>query len=227
MLLVSSAASYFAQFEQGMTMLGLSGGYYNNGGNTSFNNSTPGPSFGNEIAARTELRAGFFISKKIMTGLQGSFSYNENYFVVYDYYGNKINQNVVQKLYGLGVFVRGYQMLGEGRAGLIAHLRCSYLFGTNEVNYSQVFRYFPTYSNSTIEVTGLDAAIVPGIVFFPTKRIGVEASFGSFGFLRYVETNSSGKSNSVNTTNMWNLNYGLVSTTLGLHYYFGGPPTVK
>ncbi len=213
-----------AQVQEGMTMLGVSGAFYNNDGNNTVSQAVSNTD-NTEQQIRGDLRFGYLITSHWALGLNAGYTRVKQTSAAYDNFGRLSNtQEMDQQLYALGVFTRYYKMFGEGRVGLFAHLKLNYLIGANTNNIYSATGLSSLNTLVQTDVIGLDAALVPGLVFFATKRIGIEASFGNFGFLRYVETEVSSSYNHVHTANVWNMNYGFSSAMLGVNFYFGGKP---
>lgn len=71
------------------------------------------------------------------------------------------------------------------------------------------------------KVTALEVGITPGLVFFPTNKVGLEANFGFVGFSSVTSKSTNGSTE----TKVSNSNFGLgansISPTfsLGFRYY--------
>ncbi|MBL7934171.1 MAG: hypothetical protein JNL60_19865 [Bacteroidia bacterium] len=224
LLFVTGHVSY-SQMQEGNVMLGLAGSYYKSDGNLSYNNSqvvTPSSNTNEQI--QLNVRMGYMLTDRFVLGGTVLYSKNTAAVTVFNSNGSLGGASQVQENYGFGVFGRYYKMFGEGRTGIFAHLRCNYIIGVSTVESAA-----SSGPNSSIiyNLTGYDAGLVPGVVFFVSKRIGVEATFGNFGFTRLVEVSKSKNSNTRNSTNVWNMNFALTSTMIGINFYFGSDTSPK
>ena len=143
---------------------------------------------------------GFFVSDKWSINVMPSFGWTSGTetSLRYDYingvpqsymYSNKYHSGVV----GLSVAMRYYWMLND-KFGIYPQ------FGIGSTHYTNNF------SSGTLSIGGS-----PNLVFFPSKKVGVNMGFGSLGY-NYDYQN---KSSSVNL----NLNNNIY---FGLSYYYGG-----
>lgn len=142
---------------------------------------------------------GFFLSDKWAIGLQAGYSRvsgteTNNYYsntLPADNYSNtrKYHTDII----GLGVYARYYWMLSDK-------------FG--------IYPQFGISSNHVLNnftVGSLNVGGGPNVVFFPTKKLGVNMGFGNFNYNYNYQTNGS----TVNLNLNSNFNF-------GLNYYWGG-----
>ena len=108
---------------------------------------------------------GYFIKDNFAIGITGKFglssqNYNNSQ---YPNIGKVISIN-----YGLGGFARYYKKINDKFSFFIdANILYAYYAGNTKMDY---------HSNSFY------AIVYPGLVYFPSPRLGIEASFGSFNY---------------------------------------------
>lgn len=113
-------------------------------------------------------------------------------------------------------------MLGQSRFGLFYQVSATYGIGdwldkrqstTNGITNEII------YKGKSWEI---QANINPGLTYFATKRIGIEATFGNIGY-RLEKNNNNRESGfqSEMTTQQLNANFSLSSLSLGVRVYLG------
>jgi len=218
-----------AQLSKGRMMLSGSVNYSNNHSSridTGLNATQP---IDNSNSFNGILRYGYFVTNKIMVGVYGGYSHSDyNFKSVYFDGNNYINQtsNNMSNNFSGGIFSRYYQMLGKSRFALFGQLSVGYSAGKQE---QKTTSQYPGGSlnttNSHGDMSSITAAFNPGIVFFITKNIAIETTFGSMGFStqRTKNYNAGGGYNETkNSTFNSNLGFNLSSLSWGVNFYFGG-----
>lgn len=171
------------------------------------------------------VNGGYFVTNNIAVGLLAGYS-NYNQEQEYSYVPGsgveKQYQSAKSNIYSVGFYARAYKMLGEGKIGFFGNLDASYLFGNSErkteITYNGVINENPVTDG---EITGLNVGLRPGVVYFITKTIGLEASFGYLGFKGQKEmTESEGEAQSTYESSGFNFNFSASTFNLGLNFYF-------
>jgi len=219
-----------AQINKGRMMLGGSFSTQNSSTtslDTSYNQDRHQTNTNSNISV--SLRYGYFISNGWMVGLLGS-------------YNNRTNENKSSMLYtgstpnsssskssipsfSGGLFARYYRMIGKSHFAWFAEVAAT--AGGGKAISSYETNGIPSTNNlyANNKVFSFNANIRPGLTYFFTKVIAVEASFGNLGY--YYSKNTNGIKNTVPynvTTNSGlnsQLNFSLNSIALGINFYFG------
>lgn len=223
LLLLSVATGFLnAQMQKGAMIFGIGGKYYQSKGElTNYNTQAVVPTKSINRQIEAQVRFGYFLADRFVLG--GVVGYNNTLQFVQTNlpYGGTTWEDHKIETFSYGFFGRLYKMFGERRVGVFGQFGGNYFFGHNLASTGTNYNY----SELSKDVKGFNAAIVPGIVLFLTKRIGVEATFGYFGFLRLTESNVSVGKKTANTTDIWDLNYGLAATMIGINFYIGADKT--
>lgn len=233
-LLVNFVFTTFAQLSEGRSMIGGSFSFSKNQTNdndTSYNKYTQVNKRNNFNGS---LNYGYFIKDNLMLGAFGSYGSNtnsSNMNYIHPNSGYYRSSNTYRSiLFSGGLFLRYYKMLGNSKFALFANLSSSFGGG----NYTQYIVYKNSVVNDTIttdtkgKISSLRIAINPGLVYFLTKNIAIETSFGGLGYDWGITKNyardvfiGDSKSSGFNS----NLSVSLSSIFLGVNFYFGGKQT--
>ncbi|SDY28386.1 outer membrane beta-barrel protein [Hymenobacter psychrophilus] len=160
--------------------------------------------------------AGYFVTENLAVGLTGQLSVRKRHFgTAASGPGTITGVYLEQKIRTLsgGVFGRYYKFLGEKVA----------LYGQLGVNYQNNYYYFSSRYDSS-NGRGLYAYLSPGLVFFPSNKIGLELAMRGASYDRMTNErdviNSSATKNTV-TTSTFNFGFGLNDLNLGISFYLG------
>lgn len=122
-----------------------------------------------------------------------------------------------------GLFVRAYKMLNESRFGLFCQANAMYQLGKSESRATYVGNMIiEEYKNSS-DMKGFTMGLSPGVVWFVTERIGLEASFGNLSY--YNQTYNHFIRNQKDRESKSNdLRFSFAANTLllGINFYLGG-----
>jgi hypothetical protein len=225
--LLLSVSSYYAQLSKGTFMPGIGINYsYNsskshdtiNAGGLANDNASKSTNFS------TNIKLGYFISDKVVIGVLGGYSsqtYDNTWLQNNTYSYDRFNTN--NGIYG-GVFLRYYKLMKNNKFGFFGQLSSNYTFGktrSHSTEYNINSQYY--YDSETHGTSGtFNASISPGIVYFISNKVGVEAMFGNIGF-NSQNNKSFSKYNQVGTgsSNSFYTNFSLTSLQLGVNFYFG------
>ena len=218
----------FAQLAKGTFMPGIGFGYNYN----SVRNHDPinGGGYSNDNTYKTSnllgnINLGYFITDKIVLGVFGGYSQSNNDNTEFQNLNNNINylSSSTSNSILSGVFIRSYKMFKNNKFGFFGQFSSSYSFGKSSRHYSQTNNSGFTNYSETRGTSGMfRASISPGIVYFISNKVGIEAMFGNVGF-------NSGTYDSFNqytqvgsgTVNNFYTNFSLSSLQLGVNFYFG------
>ena len=161
---------------------------------------------------------GYFVADNLVIGLSGSITNNKQ-----EQADNGINQNLNLSQYTaktLGPFVRYYKMVNE-KFGFYGQLEGSYVTTANKSSYETT----SGQNNITRKARGGSAAIIPGIVFFPIEKIGLQMGIGSIGYSGITERPTSPTpvpNNLRSKSSGFSTNFGLAYLSLGASLHLGG-----
>jgi hypothetical protein len=206
----------YAQLSKGRTLLGgsLSASVSNNQQNTA-SNQFIGTSRQFSIAPK----AGVFVSNRWVVGLTPNFSSAYQKFDLSEH-------ETTQRTYGLGLFARYYQPVGDKFSFFGELTGPDFGFYRNEfVTSNRPQPSTRAWNRGTYFRAG--AFLGTGAAYFVTPKIGLEASFGSLGFgiTQFSGTyrDSNGGQGDANSDNK-DFSFSLQPNTLnlGVSFYLGG-----
>jgi hypothetical protein len=226
LMLIAFSLMHSAQVKKGMFMVGGSVGY-----NSSKNDNldTTGKITRTDKFSRLDLgiRAGYFISDHFLIGIL--FSQISTSQIQTDFNPNKtVNKTTnTGSTIAPGLFCRYYKPIGESRFAVFGQLAASYgMGGTKGSNEFTAANGTITKTDNKTTENSVTVYLQPGVTYFLTKKIGVEAYFGNVG---YTSTNTKtynkdGKVATENNEGQFNshLTFNLSSVFLGINFYFGG-----
>ncbi len=223
MLLVGSTVA-FSQISQGSFMLGGSVGFGSNKNKTTSTTSGVSTNTYNNKSNFFNLSPsfGYFVAKGLAVGL--SLGINNSTYI-YDYptaMGNSIKENKYEnKNTTIGLFARKYFMSND-IFGFYSNLG----FGVGPSNSKRT----NTEASGTSYVndrkgnnTNVDLGL--GVVYFPSKKIGLHAGFGGLGWSNYTYENtdsSNPNTKSKDENSGFNLNLNSLYLNFGFSMFFGG-----
>ena len=163
---------------------------------------------------------GYFLVDNLVVGLNGSITTTkkdeQTYRDPYTGYGYFSPEVRTRTLSG-GAFARYYKFVGDKVA----------FYGQVGAGYSNT--YYPQgvagpFSNPSSErVEGFYANLLPGIIFFPINKLGLELSLPGASYNRttnsYVVGNTT--TSQKNTSSNFNFGFGLTDLKLGISLYLG------
>lgn len=195
----------FSQVEKGTVLLGGSVGF-----NTNHYNSGK---YYNEDQTSYDLSpaVGYFFTDHFAAGLELNYNHRKYNYESSDpanIYGYSDKTNG----YGVGPFVRYYKSLSD-KVALFGH-------GSFIYNGYQTKRVFDssTNNNFTLNNSGFNASLRPGIVFFPAKKFGFQLTAGSIGYSTSKNNYDLDNYDDTKTSN-FNINLGISSWTIGAFLY--------
>ncbi|WP_345113415.1 hypothetical protein [Hymenobacter algoricola] len=180
----------------------------------------PGQSSGSSIAVGSQ--AGFFIADNLVVGLNAGLSSGKNNYSQDMYTSPGIIQTSATKetlkRLSFGPFVRYYHMVGE-KAGFYGQLSGGYQRSTEETTGDP-----PFFVSRTTKGSGGYASILPGFVYFPTAKLGLELTLGSLSYTKITSTSqvlAPARSEGKSTSSNFAANFGLQNLTLGASFHLG------
>jgi len=224
---ILSSGLIYSQIERGTFLLGPSFNYSQNGNNNQPEDPTAYTQSGKSGAFNSALRLGYFVTNNIAVGVLGG--YGSSFSNGESKNSSSVNPGYVQKsnstinLSSFGLFARTYKLFNENRFGFFCQLDGVYQIGNSKTTYTDDQSGVSQSSNTNGNVTGINLGLRPGVVYFITKRIGIEGMVGNLSYNHQTQQNySNGQKTSKNSTNTLNTNFGLNSFYLGVNFYFGG-----
>jgi hypothetical protein len=213
----AAIVSGFAQTSAGTLFFGGGLGFSSStskltvsGGNTTINQDGPTSSDFSIVPG-----VGYFVADKLAVGLDLSFSVGSEKFPdnnnPNDY--TKISSNVI----GINPYVRKFFMLSDN-FGFTGTFGVGVGFGSSK---REIRRGSTTTTTDDIKLTILEVGITPGIVFFPTNKVGLEANFGFIGFGSTTEKTKQGNTEVKETETSFGFGANSIQPTfsLGFRYY--------
>ena len=199
-----------AQTGSGTIMIG-GGLHFNNSTekNTVAGSTTDGPkttSFG------INPRVGYFIGENFALGVE--LGYSSDVTKENDPSPGVDETKNTSSTFSIAPFVRYYSPIAE-KAGAFLNASVGYSTGKNKFESTDAGG---TTTSTDADISGFDAGITPGLYWFITQKVGLEASFGFIGF-----SSSKTSDDDDNETKTSNLDFELDTRTIGLgfHYYIG------
>jgi len=158
----------------------------------------------------------YFVNQNLALGI--SVGYSTNYLRQYTTSvglpvdNQTVNTRSPSQTYSAGVFGQYYKMIGE-QFGLTAQLGASYYQGSERgTNNGGSQSYYRTYYSTS---QGYYLNLTPGIIFFPSKRLGLSLTMGSLGYER-MKLKSFDR-----TASDFGVAFGLDQLIFGGTFYFG------
>ena len=152
-------------------------------------------------------KVAYFISDKFSVGVDLGFSSSSSKI---DNSGTTTSYS--NMAYGGGVFARYYVMPTE-KFGFFFEANTGIMAGTSKNKVGSV----KTDGPNTLEI---NAGITPGIVFYVSKRVALEANYGFLGYSSYTQTDKSGLQDIKDTQGNFGLNINPGTFELGVSILF-------
>ena len=172
---------------------------------------------------------GFFVADNLAIGLSGSTSSTKQKQTQY-YGGPNITPSTSAsideyetKALSVGPFVRYYKMASE-KVGFYGQLAGGYQRLKQESSTTYTGVNPPNGYNSDFKSTGGFASLMPGFVFFPTEKIGLELTVGNLSYYKTKgkpESTSPGQSSYEGTSSSFAADFGLQYITAGISFHLG------
>jgi outer membrane protein len=156
---------------------------------------------------------GYFIADRTAIGIVANFS--SNTYINYQPNGDKTTTTGTP--INVSIFARRFVMLNDA-FGFFGGVNVGPSFGSNKTEDYD----FSAQTTTTVEnkLSGFNANLNAGTIWFPTTHIGIEASVGILGYS--VAKSTQKNSNPEISSTEKGLNFGVNSMNLnfGFHYYF-------
>jgi len=158
---------------------------------------------------------GYFVADKLAVGLDLSFSVSSKKLPdesnPNDY--TKISGNVI----GINPYVRKFFMLSDN-FGFTGTFGVGVGLGSYKI---EIQSGNTTVTTDDSKITILEVGITPGIVFFPTNKVGLEANFGFIGFGSTTTKTEQGNNEIKETETSFGFGANSIQPTfsLGFRYY--------
>ena len=216
LLLSAATLSAQAQISAGTKLLSGSIGYSQQKRETSNNTPNSQPLELQNKQFNFTPGIGYFIADNLALGLQGNISLTKNEGYTYSGFPSGYNktESKTRTLSG-GVFGRYYKFIGE-KVAVYGQLGGGY----QNIYYSNSLFGALTNSNANRE-QGFYAGLLPGIVFFPTDKIGLELTLRGISYNRLTIKDEEGPQTSKQVSSNFDFGFGLNDLNLGISLYLG------
>ena len=234
--LLFCSQTIFAQLEKGMIAVGLSSQISTN--KKTDESTSPSSNYNNENTTKTTIfklgpDISYFISNRFAIGLAIGYSGNKTITE-----SNNSNQNIYTYDYSkstsngmyISPYVKYYIPLNDNiyfflRGGISTNFNSGTTSGYRDTasidtdgNVLNIGRSHDTEPRRT-NATSFSANINPGILFMPSKKIGLEFTLGSLIGYTYSE-NKNGSNNKETINNLQLLNFSSFTLGTSLYYFF-------
>jgi hypothetical protein len=206
MLLMSTIVGY-SQTEKGKKILGGQLNFYGNKGATLDSLSSSRTTYS---TLQLNPNVGYFIKDNFALGvlLNVGFSNqsqnNQNSISTYYYKTNTIN-------FGAGAFARYYKKIGD---------RFSFFVNGNMLYNHQISKTESTSSKQEKQANSINLGFSPGLVYFPSPKLGIEVLFGNINYTYTSSVNKTVSYKNHDNRGGYGLNLSPSSLYLGMNYYF-------
>jgi hypothetical protein len=215
-----------AQIQKGNLILGGNINCYRNSSRFIDTVKSPTYNYKNKNGSlNVNLNCGYFFTDNLAAGVflgGNSYSYinessnNSGAINIFTQYRTEIRNTTCSA----GAFARFYGMEKENKLRIFAQLNGAYQLGWSITKNKQ--SNAPDKREITDKGTGYQASINPGIVYFVTKKIGLETTFGSIYYSHHLNTHfSNGLKVNTITGDAFSTNFSLSSIRFGVYFYFG------
>lgn len=229
LVLVSFCFSLKSQITKGTSMLGLRLNYYQNKSEdsnpTNYSNATT--IINKQTNINSSFNFGHFVSSDLVVGLIVGYT-SSNYEWTQNggqsIYPETYYTNQKYNLAYAGIYSRMYKMLDGNRIGFFGNLQAVYEMGSSLVKQTQTTNnYVNEYPDKNGEIKGYSVNLSPGVVYFITKRIGLEASFGNIGYTSRTENvEEQGQKLATYKDSGLNINFSATTFNIGINFYLNG-----
>lgn len=212
-LLSGAAISSHAQTTAGKILLSGDMAYYANSREDSGSGNSTKQTYRQYGISPT---LGYFLRDNLAVGLTGSVGrYRNEYENTTPGSYNSSNTSYAQSV---GPFVRYYHMVNE-KFGLYGQLAGGYQHGSDRTSDNR-----PNAATSRSSYNGGFGSLTPGLVFFPTEKLGLQLTLGNLG---YTASKGSQKQDgftqkSTSTIKDFNARFGLQNLAIGASFHVGG-----
>lgn len=205
-----------AQITAGTKSVSGSIGYYSSKSETSVAPPSSNTNSNSNTSFNLTPTISYFVAENLALGLSASLSIGQQQYTQYysDYTGSRY-ANIEEKSRGFSIapVARYYKFLGD-KVAIYGQLSAGY---SNDKNVSKSSE---AGFNSTIRHgNGYGAALSPGIVFFPTEKIGLEVYLGGLGY-SHASTKLEGFDYKT-VDNHFNFGFGISNLNFGAAIYLG------
>jgi hypothetical protein len=123
-----------------------------------------------------------------------------------------------------GVYSRLYKMLDGNKIGFFGNLQVVYQMGSSLVKETYTHNTnLKEHPDKNGDIRGFSAYLSPGVVYFITRSIGLEASFGYLGYSTSTETiEEQGQKLATYKDSGLNFNFSATTFDIGVNFYLSG-----
>ncbi|NVO32235.1 outer membrane beta-barrel protein [Hymenobacter lapidiphilus] len=161
--------------------------------------------------------AGYFVAENLALGVQvGAFSRKSESLSTDNISGNSSINGFRERTLSGGVFGRYYKFIGE-KVALYGQLGGGY----QNVYSSNRLAVGPPSSTNNRRKQGFYGGLLPGIVFFPTNKLGLELTLRGLSYNSLTERVENGSQDIKITDQTLDFGFGLNDLNLGISLYLG------
>lgn len=161
--------------------------------------------------------AGYFVAENLVVGVQtGAFLRKSELTSTDNASGRKSTNEFKERTLSSGVFVRYYRFIGE-KVALYGQLGGGY----QNLYSSSSLAAGPPSSSFSRRKEGFYANLLPGIVFFPTNKLGLELTLSGLRYNRLTKRIENGSQNIEITESNFSSGFALENLNLGISLYLG------
>jgi len=173
-------------------------------------------------------RFGCYISNSFAIGVGLHYNVTSATTSQFINYGNYSEMKATHHSFGASVFGR-YNWALSKKFGFFMDGNVGYTRTNEKMNVIGNYVILPyPYDNNLPVVPGnsFSMAVVPGIIFFPSDQIGIEATYGNLRY-QFANSDNNGMMGMSSKSSNLGLNLGLSTIQFGFNYYFKCKPKVK
>lgn len=153
---------------------------------------------------------GYLIQDGLEVGTTVGYSYATNNFTWDMGWDGTIHNETKSNIYSISPYLKKYFVLAD-KFALTGSAQVGFSAGTATITQDSDYN-----QSADFKIRGFNVAVVPGLVFFPTEKIGINANFGSFGYNEMTMESENGSTKNKNSDFGLNLN----SSTLGIGFSY-------
>jgi hypothetical protein len=230
LLIVSTLfiTNLFSQIKKGTWMTGGVVGFSKSKGTTDYN--YPGTGVGNTIDKywNVNLNGGYFLRDNLLIGLSPGYSNNSHHF---SGQGTSLSYNlnsIQQDNYQISPFIRKYKQLFNSKTYIFVQASAKLFYRKSSYDFMTSSNGSTTYDDQSYTTSyGEGISFSPGINYFITDKIALEATFAGLSISSYKENYSrqymnQSNSNSSNYTTRhldYQFNLNIMNINLGVQIF--------
>lgn len=175
----------------------------------------------------TALNFGHFVANNVVIGLIAGYANTNQEMtqsggrsIFQESYSSNERTDVVYA----GIYSRYYKMFYDNRVGFFGHFQALYEVGTSLNKQTRLYDNTPYYyPDENGDIQGFSIGLSPGVVYFITKSIGLEVSFGNLGYTTRTETvEAEDQELGTYKNSGFNFSFSAATFNIGVNFYLSG-----